>query len=263
MSCKLVRRHLGAFVDGELDPATQVEFERHLEVCPGCQEHHAFEGSLREQTRASIGDIHAPDHLWGRALHRLDEIDEARAEHTSLIHVRPMRWRQTWPIAAAAAAILIIGGVVGLPQSAEYQGASMLQDVVNMHSQGLPSDVRAEGPQDVVRYFQGKTPFTVKPAQFEEPTMKFVGARYIRVGARPAAALYYNHGGRRVTLLVFQSPEIQNAYRTHVGGRELYYHNVGGNVVTIRRHDGVNYAFFGDLDRPVLFRLAASARVAY
>jgi anti-sigma factor RsiW len=235
-----------------------------LEVCPGCQEHHAFEGSLREQTRASIGDIHAPDHLWARALHRLDEIDEARAEHTPLIQVRPMRWRQTWPIAAAAAAILIIGGVVGLPQSAEYQGASMLQDVVNMHSQGLPSDVRAEGPQDVVRYFQGKTPFTVKPAQFEEPTMKFVGARYVRVGAWPAAALYYNHGGRRVTLLVFQSPEIvQNAHRTHVGGRELYYHDVGGNVVTIRRHDGVNYAFFGDLDRPVLFRLAASARVAY
>jgi anti-sigma factor (TIGR02949 family) len=264
MSCKLVRRHLGAFVDGELDPATQIEFERHLEACPGCQEHFAFESSLREQTRASIGDIHAPDHLWGRALHRLDEIDEARAEHTPLIHVRPMRWRQTWPIAAAAAAILIIGGVVGLPESAEYQGASMLQDVVNMHSQGLPSDVRAEGPQDVVRYFQGKTPFTVKPAQFEEPSMKFVGARYIKIGARPAAALYYNHGGHRVTLLVFQSPEIvQNAQRTHVGDRELYYYNVGGNVVTIRRHDGVNYAFFGDLDRPVLFQLAATARVAY
>ena len=140
----------------------------------------------------------------------------------------------------------------------------MLQDVVNMHSQGLPSDVRAEGPQDVVRYFQGKTPFTVKPAQFEEPSMKFVGARYIKVGTRPAAALYYNHGGRRVTLLVFQSPEIvQNAQRTHVGGRELYYYNVGGNVVTIRRHEGVNYAFFGDLDRPVLFQLAAGARVAY
>ena len=31
MSCKLVRRHLGAFVDGELEPATQIEFERHLE----------------------------------------------------------------------------------------------------------------------------------------------------------------------------------------------------------------------------------------
>ena len=51
MSCRLVRRHLGAFVDGEIDPATQIEFERHLEACPGCQERLAFESSLREQTR--------------------------------------------------------------------------------------------------------------------------------------------------------------------------------------------------------------------
>jgi anti-sigma factor RsiW len=102
----------------------------------------------------------------------------------------------------------------------------------------------------------------VKPAQFEEAGVTFEGARYIRVGARPAAALYYNHGGRRVTLLVFQSPEIvRTARRTEVGGRELYYHDVGGNVVTIRQHGGLNYAFFGDLDRPVLFQLAATARV--
>ena len=264
MSCKLVRRHLGALVDGELDPATQIEFERHVEGCPGCQEHFAFEASLRQQTRDSIGGVHAPEHLWGRAIRRLDEIDEAKAEHTSLIHVRPMRWRQTWPIAAAAAAVLIIGAVVGLPESTEYQGAGMLQDVMNLHSQALPSDVQAEAPHEVARYFQGKTPFPVKPAQFEEPSMKFVGARYIRVGTRPAAALYYSHLGRRVTLLVFQSPEImRNAQRTHVGGRELHYYDVGGNVVTIRQHGGVNYAFYGDIDRPVLFQLAANARVAY
>jgi len=178
--------------------------------------------------------------------------------------VRPMRLRQTWPIAAAAAAVLIIGGVVGLPEGEDYKSAGMLQDVMNLHSQSLPSDVRAEAPLDVGRYFEGKTPFPVQPAEFEEPSMEFVGARYIRVGARPAAALFYNHGGRRVTLLVFQSAEIvRNAQRTHVGGRELYYHDVGGNVVTIRQQGGVNYAFFGDIDRPVLFRLAANARVAY
>ena len=119
MSCKLVRRHLGAFVDGELDPATQIEFERHLEACAGCQEHLAFESSLRQQTRDSLGGIRAPEHLWGRAVHRLDEIDEARAEPTPLIEVRPMRWRQTWPIAAAAAAILVVRGMVGLPESTD------------------------------------------------------------------------------------------------------------------------------------------------
>ena len=263
MSCKLVRRHMGALVDGELDPAAQIEFERHLEACPGCQEHLAFETSFRQQTRDALGTVRAPEHLWRRALHRLDEIDSAKVEHASLIEVRPMQWRQSWPIAAAAAAVLIVGAVVGLPQHNEYQSAGMLEDVVNLHSQALPSDVRAEAPQDVFRYFQGKTPFPVKPAEFAEPSVKFVGARYIQVGARPAAALYYDQGGHRITLLVFQSPDIvRNAQRTHVGGRELYYHNVGSSVVTILQHGGVNYAFFGDLDRPMLFQLAATARVA-
>ena len=264
MSCKLVRRHLGAFVDGELDPATQIEFERHFETCSGCQEQLAFETSFREQTRGSLGGVDAPEHLWGRALHRLDEIDDTTAQHTSLIEIRPMRWRQTGLIAAAAVALLVVGGLVGLPDRGEFQGAGMLQDVVDLHSKALPSDVEAAAPQEVVRYFQGKTPFPVKPAQFEEQSVKLVGARYIKVGRRPAAALFYIHGGRRMTLLVFQSPELmQGAQRTEVGGRELYYHDVGGNVVTIRKHGGVNYAFFGDLDRPVLFQLAANARVAY
>jgi anti-sigma factor RsiW len=250
-------------VDGELDPATQIEFERHLEACAGCQENLAFERSFRAQTRESIGGTEAPDHLWRRAMNRLDEIDEAKAQQASLIEVRPMRWRQTGLIAAAAAALLIIGGVVGLPDGSDYQGAGMLRDVVDVHSKALPSDVQAEAPQEVVRYFQGKTPFPVKPAQFEEPTMTFEGARYIKVGTQPAAALFYRHGGRRVTLLVTQSPElVRNARRTRVGGRELYYHDVNGTVVTIRQHGGVSYAFFGDLDRPSLFQLAAAARVA-
>lgn len=264
MSCRLVRRHLGAFVDGELDPATQIEFERHLDACPGCQEHLSFEGSFRRQTRESIGRARAPEHLWSRVLHRLDEIDEARAEHTSLVHVRPLRWRQSWPVATAAAAILIIGSLVGAPHKADYKGAGMIQDVVDLHSQALPSDVQAEAPQEVVRYFQGKTPFPVKPAQFEEPSLKLVGARYIKVGTQPAAVLYYSQGGRRVTMLISQSPElVRNAQRTEVGGRELYYHDVGGRVVTIRQQGGVNYVFFGDLDRPMLFQLAAKARVGY
>jgi anti-sigma factor (TIGR02949 family) len=264
MSCKLVRRHLGAFVDGELDPATQIEFERHLEACPGCQEHSAFERSFRRQTRDAVGRTHAPEHLWVRALQRLDEIDDARADQASLIDVRPMRWRHTWLIAAAAAALMIIGGVAGLPQRGSYQSAGMLEDLVNLHSQPLPSDVQSEAPSEVVRYFQGKTPFPVRPAQFEEPSIKLIGARYITVGARPAAALYYTQNGRRLTLLVFQSPDIvRDAQRTQVGGHEVYYHDVGGNVITIRQHGGLSYAFFGDVDRPMLFRLAANARVAY
>ncbi len=159
MSCKLVRRHMGALVDGELDPATQIEFERHVEACPGCQEHLAFETSFRQQTRDALGAVRAPEHLWRRALHRLDEIDSAKVEHAPLIEVRPMQWRQSWPIAAAAAAVLIVGAVVGLPEHNEYQSAGMLEDVVNLHSQALPADVRAEAAPGRLPLFSGQDPF--------------------------------------------------------------------------------------------------------
>ena len=38
MSCALVQRHIGALVDGELDPATLVDFDRHIAACADCQE---------------------------------------------------------------------------------------------------------------------------------------------------------------------------------------------------------------------------------
>ena len=265
MSCKLVRRHLDAFVDGELDPTAQIDFERHLETCVECQEHLAFETSFRRQTREALGRVEAPEHLWGRALRRLDEIDDARSE-ASVVHARPMKWRQAWPFAAAAAALLVLGSVVGLPEGPPFRGASigMIQDVVDVHSQSLPSDVGAEPPQEVAHYFRGKTPFPVRPAKFEGEPVELVGARYIKIGRNPAAALFYKHGGRRVTVLVFRDTGLlDSAQRTHVGGRELYYHDVGQRVVTIRQHDGLNYVFFGDLERPTMFQLAASARVAH
>ena len=70
-----------AALDGELDPASQIEFERHLEACSGCQEHLSFERSFRQQTRDTLGGTRAPEHLWGRALHRLDEAHHRQALH--------------------------------------------------------------------------------------------------------------------------------------------------------------------------------------
>ena len=267
MKCVSLRRHLGSFVDGELDPATQIEFERHLDGCPRCQEHLAFERSFRAQTKAALGGARAPDHLWSRTLDRLDEVDEERSARPSLLEVRPLKWKQTWPIAAAAAVLLVLGIVVGLPETSNYKsaGLGLLDEAVELHTRKLPSDVNVKAPQEISSYFHGKTPFPVRPARFDEPALELVGARYTFVDDRPAAALYYDDGRSRVTLLVLEdAPEmVEGAQQMEVGGRAVYYQNVGGYIVPIRRHAGLVYAFFGDLEQPALFRLAATARVAY
>ena len=80
-----------------------------------------------------------------------------------------------------------------------------------------------------------------------------------------AAALFYDVGGSRVTVVVFDRPRQldDGLRRAHLLGREVRYQQVGGYVVPVREQEGLAYAFTGDLDRRSLLRLAATARVQY
>ena len=94
-----------------------------------------------------------------------------------------------------------------------------------------------------------------------------VGARLSNVRERRAAALYYRVRGHRFTVVVPDAPvpEVENDVvptgLRPVGGGQLYYRDVSGYRVPVRRHGGLTYAFTGDLDREELMRLAAEARV--
>ena len=63
MKCDLVQRHMGALVDGELDPATQIEFERHIEACADCQELVELDRVIRHELRARAQTTVTPSSL--------------------------------------------------------------------------------------------------------------------------------------------------------------------------------------------------------
>ncbi|MFW6051871.1 MAG: anti-sigma factor family protein [Myxococcota bacterium] len=274
MSCRLVRRHIGAMVDGELDPATQIEFERHLAACAGCQEHQAFERSMREQVRGALGGVRVPEGLRSRVLAGLDEEDRRVSAGVLgvVIHAWPMRARHAVPLAAAAAAVfLVVGGSSldggsGEAQQASLGGSPMLEDVVRLHSSSLPADVPGEQPQQVVRYFDDKVEFPVRTAEFGRRDVRLTGARLANVRDRRAAALYYDVRGRRMTMVVFQAPArplptVHGAARTARGGRDVSFHQVRGQVVPVRHHQGLSYAMTGDLSRKQLVELAELLQV--
>ena len=78
-----------------------------------------------------------------------------------------------------------------------------------------------------------------------------------------AAALFYEVQGRRVTVVVFPSPDgVPAGAPVRLGNNDLFYGSVRGYAVPVRQHDGLSYAFTGDMDRDSLMRLAASARVS-
>jgi anti-sigma factor (TIGR02949 family) len=286
VTCRVVRRHLGVLVDGEVDPATQIEFERHLMACAPCQEELAFERAMRAQVQEALRGPSAPAGLRGRVLAALDSVpedeapgafdggpDEAsrRREDTGAVRVFSLRPRYAVPLAAAAAALFVLG----LPSTSEPRTpgteapamatSSLLADVVRLHSHELPADVKGPEPVQVVRYFDDKVGFPVRAARFDRSDVQLTGARLAHVRDRRAAALYYDVRGRRMTLVVFEPPAAAfpdpAGLRARLGARDVYYQQVGGHVVPVRRHGTLTYAMTGDLPRRQLLSLAASFHV--
>jgi mycothiol system anti-sigma-R factor len=261
MSCRLVQRHVGAYVDGELDPASMLDFERHIEVCAVCQERVVFEKAYREMVESSVAGESAPPHLEHKVRAALDRIDASRRLGGRIANVP---WQKVAPLAVAAAVLLAVGGAVGgVPDGLLTASATpIFEDVVRVHSAELPADVQAEAPQQVTQYFRGKVEFPVRPATFHRQDVRLLGGRVSNVRERRAAAVYYDVHGSRVTLVVFNAPELEDqVFHMRVGGQDLLYRDVNGYPVPVRRYHGLNYAFTGDLGRDQMMRLAASARV--
>ncbi len=274
MNCQLFRRHVGAFVDGELDAATAVEFESHLADCETCLDYLELEGFTRELVREAMPEVQAPAHLADRVRAALDEEDE-RDSVVPPEPFLPIRWRIAMPLSAAAAIGIFI---LAAMEAQGKKDEALALDVVRVHSAALPADVslaaaepaepaddaRSEASQaeeEIARYFRGKVGFPVRPAEFAERNARLVGARLSNVRERQAAALYYDVEGHRVTVVVTDAPVESAGEEVEVGGRQLMFRDVHGYAVPVREHAGIRYAFTGDLDREQLLRLAAGARV--
>src|SRR6476659_7314960 len=107
MDCKLVRGHLDAYVDGELEPTPVIEFERHLDDCGGCRNELAL-SRLMQRSLRELGQPAAPQALKLRLTRTLDEVDarEGRA-------VFPLR--NPWAMSAVTVAgslVLLVGGMI-------------------------------------------------------------------------------------------------------------------------------------------------------
>jgi hypothetical protein len=186
------------------------------------------------------------------------------------VRILPMKARYAVPAAAAAVALAVVGARMGGnptddpngPIVSGINGTSYLEDVVDRHWRGHPAEVSGP-PTQVTSWFRGKIQFPVRPVEFGNPNVRFVGARISSVRDRDAAAFYYDVSGRRVTVLVFEPPAPihSSIQQTTIGGHGLYYGRAHGYTVPVIERGGLTYAFTGDLEPRQVEELAASAHV--
>jgi anti-sigma factor (TIGR02949 family) len=269
MNCTLFRRHVDAFLDAEVDPTTQIEFERHVAACAGCQEFLAFQRALKRSVRAALGDHRAPEALRARIAEVLAapppprvrplprdrdlagaSTDGAARGPAPLLRVHVLPRRYAAPLALVAAAALIglwvsRGGPSAVGGETDASVASALppifEDVARLHSTPLPADVADPRDEQVVSYFRGKVEFPVRPAAFPRENAKLVGARVSNVSDRRAAALYYDLQGQRMTVVVFADPRVRlspDVVHTPVLAPGIYVEHVGNRPVLRRKVGG-------------------------
>ena len=290
ITCEILRRHVDAVVDGEVDPDTQIEFEQHLASCGPCRVHLSFARSFKRQVKEACSDAPkpAPD-LASRIRAALDAEDTRRAASRpgapvgateapaplglAGVRILPFKAKYALPAAAAAVALAMLaaregGNPVGseegmtLDTAGVATGSNIFEEIVRRHSSEHPAEVSGP-PTQVASWFQGKLEFPVRPIEFSGQDVRLVGARISNIRDREAAAFYYTVGGRRVTVMVFErpAPVDRMALHTSVGGHGVYYGVSHGYTVPVVEYHGLTYAIAGDLDSRSLLRLAATARV--
>lgn len=275
--CSRFGRWLTPHVDGELDAVHTIEVEEHLEICEHCREQVELFRAMRTSLRESA-TTRAPSSLRDRVLATLaaerhaeadldgqsdpdglpaaaDSLPEAEPSDAAVVPLparqpRPARpqlvkLRYVFPLAAAAAAVLVIGAVqyrqspvdpAGIARTAKAifsgphavstgkarnPGASpvlasiqpldqLVEDLVAQHAEQLPPV--STDPKSLQRFDRFVGVRVPKP-EFKSFGGKYLGARVHPVrgnksAARTAMLQYMVRNRHRVTVYVFDSRRV-------------------------------------------------------
>jgi anti-sigma factor RsiW len=245
MNCDSVARCLDAVVDGEVDPSARISIERHLDGCRECRDRLEFARAFQVRLQSALQSGGAPEALRERMKSRLSQ------ERSVLsFHRLDASWRATAIAAAVAVGIFAWGRTLDdRGQSLQASVAPILEDVIRMHARPYPAEVA--NSEQVPAYFENKVGFSVRPVDFADPTVRFLGARSTQVGGRSAATLEYEAAGqRRMTVVAFRPPAFAGEIGERADGvdaQRVRFVRVNGHVVPLVEHEGVLYAVVGDM----------------
>ena len=275
MNCAFLKKHLDPFIDGELDAATQVDFEVHLAQCGSCHEETELERSFRRQLKESLREVQTPAALRERVLESLARSAPSprRVPTPKALRFSPLprfgRSRASatrfspapaWSVALASV-FLVSGSWTWWENEGRVQSAlarPWLDDVARIHSRAsspaLGKQAMAQGGTTLAT-----SSLPVQPLRFQDGNVRLVGAQMENLQQGKAATFYYDVGGRRLTMVVFRQPPSSTMQQEKKA--KSSQEDVAESSPPAYREGDYTYAFTSDMDREALLRLAGSARV--
>lgn len=197
MACEAWRDKLDAFVDAELSPDAQREFDAHLRGCTSCAANVASRMQLKAAVKRATARRYAPSAEFRRKI-----------EKKVLRHKRDWRAIGLWAPALVAAAVilLVVAWIARRPGTTPEM--AMLGEVVDMHVTALasanPVDVISTDQHTVKPWFEGKLPFAVNLPDLTNSPFTLLGGRVAYLDQASGAALLFQYRKHRLSAFIFQ-----------------------------------------------------------
>lgn len=200
MNCREAREIIGAYADGELDAARNLEFERHLQSCPSCSEFHEEQRALAEAIARRAPRFAAPAALREQVMAAL----RAEAGERRVLPFPQRHGRAVWAIAAVALLGLFIVGIL----FSRYGESDLLtKEIVASHVRSLMAnhlaDVVSTDRHTVKPWFDGKLDFAPPVVDLAAEGFPLVGGRLDYFDGHPVAALVYGRSKHFINLFVW------------------------------------------------------------
>ena len=210
-------RRLDAFVDGELDLKSQLDFERQIKDEPALARQVDELRHLQSMVRDTATYHAAPDALRERLANRLGAAaptasPAARARPPGAWHgaaEAAARWLAWRPLGAALAFAAVLAVALNLVWMQSLENDRMVDEVVANHVRATLSerlvDVASSDHHTVKPFLSAKLGFSPPVIDQPLPGCAFLGGRVDYVDGRPVAALVYRQGQHIVSSLIWPS----------------------------------------------------------
>ena len=208
MKPQIEAREINAFVDGELDLASQLEMEERMRLDPGLREQVEGLRQLREAIREGA-DYHAAPAALRERMTTLIAPKPRASIRPSAVAAAVQRWLGWRPLAASFALVAVLAVAVNLAWLRSSQDDRLLDDVVASHVRSTLGqhlvDVASSDHHTVKPWLSSKLDFSPPVSELRIPGSVFLGGRVDYLGGRPVAALVYRQGEHIVNSFVWPS----------------------------------------------------------
>ena len=232
MVCESWKEKLDTYLDNELPEVEMRNFDAHVRSCTSC----SADALARVEMKRAV-------QVAGR---RFTPSAEFRRRMQQSIAPKPQRsFRLGWILAAAAAAILVVGALTSTYMGNRSSRDHVYSEIADLHVATLasssPVDVISTDRHTVKPWFQGKIPFAFNLPELQNSEFTLLGGRMAYLDQTPGAQLIYDVRKHHISVFVFQERSLQ----TGLDENSLSPKKVPYNMETWSQ-GGLRYFVIGD-----------------